>query len=134
MKDEKFKTIVVVGAGKTGMDAALFLLDQAVDPRQIRWIIPNDAWLLDRDQIQPGRTLDFFVAPFQPILASHTTDEVFHSLESDQRLLRLDSDIWPTKYRCATVDRRELQRACFAGRVCRKTGVKRPALWISVTW
>ena len=37
------------------MDAALFLLDQGVHPDHITWIMSNDAWLLDRAQIQPGQ-------------------------------------------------------------------------------
>lgn len=34
---------VVVGAGKTGMDACIWLLEQGVDPDQIRWIMPRDS-------------------------------------------------------------------------------------------
>ncbi len=45
---------VVIGAGKTGMDACLWLLAQGVDPDSIRWIMPRDSWLLNRANIQPG--------------------------------------------------------------------------------
>lgn len=38
---------VVIGGGKTGIDACLWLLDKGVDPERIRWIMPRDAWLLD---------------------------------------------------------------------------------------
>jgi hypothetical protein len=38
----------VVGSGKTGMDACLWLLQNGVAPSRIRWIMPRDAWLLDR--------------------------------------------------------------------------------------
>jgi hypothetical protein len=48
---------VVVGAGKTGADACLWLLGNGVDPDHISWIMPRDSWYLDRAQIQPG---DFF--------------------------------------------------------------------------
>ena len=39
---------VVVGAGKTGMDACIWLLEQGVDPDQIRWVMPRDPWVLGR--------------------------------------------------------------------------------------
>ena len=45
---------VVLGAGKTGIDAVLFLLSQNVDPDNITWIMPNDAWLFNRDGLQPS--------------------------------------------------------------------------------
>jgi hypothetical protein len=45
---------VVVGSGKTGIDACLWLLEQGVGPERIRWIMPRDAWLLDRAKISRG--------------------------------------------------------------------------------
>ena len=45
---------VVIGAGKTGIDACLWLLDSGTDPAQIRWIMPRDSWLYDRASFQPG--------------------------------------------------------------------------------
>ena len=40
---------VVLGAGKTGIDAVLFLISQNVNPDKILWIMPNDAWFMVRD-------------------------------------------------------------------------------------
>ena len=48
-----FEKYVVLGAGKTGIDAVLFLMNQNVDPDKIIWIMPNDAWYLNRDGLQP---------------------------------------------------------------------------------
>ena len=53
----QYADYVVIGAGKTGMDACLFLLNNKVDPDRIRWIMPRDSWLLDRADIQPGKLL-----------------------------------------------------------------------------
>ena len=39
---------VVIGAGKTGMDAALHLLDSGVDSDNITWIISQDCWYSNR--------------------------------------------------------------------------------------
>ena len=45
---------VVLGAGKTGIDAILFLLNQNVKEDKIVWVMPNDAWLLNRDILNPS--------------------------------------------------------------------------------
>ena len=44
---------IILGAGKTGIDAVLFLMNQNVSAERIIWIMPNDAWFLKRDTIQP---------------------------------------------------------------------------------
>ena len=44
----------IVGAGKTGMDACLWLLRQGVAADKLTWIMPRNSWLLDRADIQPG--------------------------------------------------------------------------------
>lgn len=44
---------VVLGAGKTAVDACLWLLDNGVDPDRIQWVRARDAWFLDRAGFQP---------------------------------------------------------------------------------
>ncbi len=102
---------VVIGAGKTGIDAVLFLLSNQVDPESITWVVPNDAWMLDRDRIQPGSFAKF--SPLgQPelIINAQNLNQLFSNIEASDGLFRLDKDVWPTKYRCATVDRNELEQ------------------------
>jgi len=86
----------VIGAGKTGADACLWLLRNGVDPDQIRWIMPRDSWYIDRKTIQPG---DFFEG---------TAERFIARLEADGILLRLSTDVEPTMYRCSTVTQDEL--------------------------
>ena len=45
---------VVIGAGKTGMDACLWLLENGADPDSIRWVMPRDYWWINRATYQPG--------------------------------------------------------------------------------
>src|SRR4051794_33860353 len=45
---------VIVGGGKTALDAACWLLDQGTSPDDICWIRPRDSWLLNRAYFQPG--------------------------------------------------------------------------------
>jgi hypothetical protein len=40
---------IIFGAGKTGMDACNHLMRKGVDPKAIRWIVPNDSLIIDRD-------------------------------------------------------------------------------------
>ena len=65
---------VIVGAGKTGLDAILFLLGNQIDPGRITWIISQDAWFLNRAEIQPKRIADLMTDQLR--ICSVTTDEV----------------------------------------------------------
>jgi hypothetical protein len=99
---------VVIGAGKTGTDSILFLLDHGASPDRIQWIVPNDAWLWDRATVQPGGCLDTIVALVQSIADAADIDSVFLQLERQGIVCRIDTQSLPTKWRCSTIDRREL--------------------------
>lgn len=106
---------VVVGAGKTGMDAILWLLDAGAAADDITWIVPRDSWVLDRATIQPG--LDFFESTvggfaLQLEAAAQATSvaDLFERLEETGQLLRVDTAVRPTMYRCATVSQAELEQ------------------------
>ena len=45
---------LIVGGGKTGIDAVLYLLDHGLDPDKLMWIVPNDAWFFNRDRFEVG--------------------------------------------------------------------------------
>ncbi|MFE2938591.1 NAD(P)-binding protein [Streptomyces sp. NPDC059255] len=105
----------VVGAGKTGIDAVLWLLEHAVDPADITWIMPRDAWLFDRVHFQPGARFAAsnaaaVKARMRAVTRSHTVKELFQHLEECGSLLRLSPDVTPTSFRCATVTRTELEQ------------------------
>lgn len=104
---------VIVGAGKTGIDACLWLLGNGITPDRLTWIMPRDSWLLDRASIQPGpKFLERFQANFATRLgaigAADSIDDLFARLEAGGNLLRLDPTVPPTMYRCATVSQAEL--------------------------
>jgi hypothetical protein len=103
----------VVGSGKTGIDACLWLLDHGVEPSRIRWITPRDAWLLDRANFQPGlenfeRNMAYSLDQFAAIIEAASPADLFARLEARGALLRLDPHVEPTTYRCGTVSRNEL--------------------------
>ena len=106
---------VVVGAGKTGIDACLWLVGQGIAPDRLTWIMPRDSWLLDRATIQPGplfadRIKANFTAQLQAIAEAASLEDLFARLENAGVLLRLDPAIRPTMYRCATVTYAELEQ------------------------
>jgi hypothetical protein len=106
---------VIVGAGKTGIDACLWLLRNGIQPERLTWIMPRDAWLMDRANVQPGPQ---FLQRFQACFAARLTaiegatgiEDLFDRLEDCGNLLRLDPATRPSMYRCATVSRAELQQ------------------------
>ncbi|HEY1843219.1 MAG TPA: NAD(P)-binding protein [Mycobacterium sp.] len=106
---------VIVGAGKTGIDACLWLLRNGIPPDRLTWIMPRDSWLMDRANIQPGpQFLERFQAGFAQRLvaieAATSVADLFERLEACGNLLRLDPTVEPTMYRCANVTRTELEQ------------------------
>jgi hypothetical protein len=111
--DRSYACYTVVGSGKTGIDACLWLLAQGVAPSRIRWIMPRDAWLLDRANFQPGlenfeRSMGYSLSQFGCIIEASSPADLFARLEAKGALLRLDPRVEPTTYRCCTVSRDEL--------------------------
>lgn len=104
---------VVVGSGKTGIDACLWLLEQGVDPDHIRWIMPRDPWLQDRANIQSGE--EFFTNTWgnmtrelEAVAAAEDVQDLMLRLESAGVFLRIDTQIQPTVYHGAIVSKAEL--------------------------
>jgi hypothetical protein len=103
---------VVIGGGKTGLDACLWLLEQRVDPDDITWVISRDAWWLDRENTQTH--IDFFdqtmgtqAAMMESIAAASDKDDMFDRLEACGYFLRLHDEVRPTMFHGATISRAE---------------------------
>ena len=105
----------VIGAGKTGMDACLWLLRHGVEPAGISWVMPRDSWLLDRARIQPGPEFAPAIAAgfgglAQSVAGATSIEDLFDRLNACGQLLRFDESVRPTMYRCATVSLAELEQ------------------------
>lgn len=112
--DKGAPAYVVIGAGKTGIDACLWLLAMGVDPDRITWVMPRDSWMLDRTNIQPGPdyfedTVGGFARQAEASALATSIDDLFDRLEKAGQLMRLDPSVRPTMYHCATVTRTELE-------------------------
>lgn len=106
---EPWSSYVIVGAGKTGIDAILFLLKMGIDPDHIEWIMPNDSWLDNRKNTTPGQ-ITKGLYHLKDWVKGNSLEEVFLNREQVGEVFRLDPSIWPTKYKCATVDEEEFEQ------------------------
>jgi NAD(P)-binding Rossmann-like domain len=118
---------VIVGGGKTALDAICWLLDRGTDPDVITWIRPRDSWVLNREFFQPGTTRTFagVVLELEAMVASESVEEVFERLEADDVMLRTDRTVVPTMMKGGTVSLGELAQLRRVENVVRLGHVKR---------
>jgi hypothetical protein len=111
--DSRPERFVIVGGGKTALDACVFLLEQGVSPTAIRWVRPRDAWWMDRKFQQPHTLVaDLYRGASLQIEAmaeARSVDELFARLESEGIFFRLDPNIVPRMFRGAVVSQSELR-------------------------
>jgi hypothetical protein len=104
---------VIVGGGKTALDACVWLLEHGVGAEHIRWIRPREAWWMNRKFQQPHTLLpDFYrgvAAQIEAMAEAESVAAILARLESDEVLLRLDPGIVPTMFRGALVSEAELR-------------------------
>jgi hypothetical protein len=123
-------TFVVIGAGKTGMDSCLWLLENKVDPANICWIVPRDFWMLNRAFRQPGadffhRTMGGMVTQFEAVLDAQSVDDLFVRMEACGLMLRLDPAVTPPAFHCAVLSEGEREALRRVRNVVRLGRVKR---------
>ena len=102
----------ILGAGKTAVDACIWLLDNDVQPDRIRWVRPRDAWFYDRSHFQPleqvGAIMEGNALDVEAGAEATDIDNLFERLEASERLTRIDP-AWPaTMYRGTMLSAREL--------------------------
>lgn len=103
---------VVIGAGKTALDACVWLLSQGVAASAIQWVKPREGWWLNRRYHQPHERLPDFYAglglQLQAMAQADSVDDVFARLESDGFFVRVDTAATPTMCHGAIVSETEL--------------------------
>jgi len=115
---------VILGAGKTAMDAVIWLIQNGVDPDCISWVRPRESWLWNREYVQPGE--DFFEAVVELQTALLTTaEDAADSADLMRRMadkgyyLRIDPDVEPTMFHYAIISRGEIDLLRKVRRVIR---------------
>ncbi len=103
---------VIIGAGKTAMDACVWLLENGVDPGDIQWIKPREAWLLNRSYFQPGelvgRLFEGLALQMESAARATSIDDLFDRLEAAEQFRRVDRSVRPTMFKIATIGDWEL--------------------------
>ena len=104
----------VIGAGKTGIDTCLWLLERGVSPERIRWISPRDGWLLDRRNAQTD--VEFFddsigavARQMRALSEAEDVNDLFLRLEQAGVFLRFDPNVMPSMFHGATISQMELE-------------------------
>jgi hypothetical protein len=120
---------VILGAGKTAMDACVWLLEQGVDPDEITWVKPREPWVTDRGAIQPRDKVGDFIKGYAASVeaSAHATSirDLFERLEAGGSLHRIDAGVDPTMFRGSLLSEHErtqlrsIENVVRAGRVRR---------------
>ena len=121
---------VVIGGGKTGIDAVIWLLENHVDPDAIHWVRPREAWLLRRETTQPDgqffeATMGAQAAQMEAIASSESIDDVFDRVEAAGIFTRIDPELRPTMFHGATISEPELEQLRRVKNVIRKGRIQR---------
>lgn len=103
----------IVGAGKTAMDAALWLLAQGVPPAAIHWVMPRDSWIVNRLSAQPGdkffmQSIGGMVQQMRALAEATDVDDLFLRLEACGQMLRIDRSQTPRMFHYATLSEGEV--------------------------
>ncbi|WP_137872859.1 NAD(P)-binding protein [Rhodococcus sp. Q] len=103
---------VIVGAGKTAMDACVWLLGVGVEPERIRWVKPRESWLLNRYFVQGddlvGNLVEGGARQMQAAANAASLADLFRRLEESRILLRVDERATPTMFKMPTSSTAEI--------------------------
>jgi len=102
MRQNKY---VVLGAGKTGMDAVVYLQrTMKIDPVDIAWVISQDVWMSSLNGGGSPKSHSI-------LLLKYDNDTQKAALEGEEQgsIVRLDQDIMPTVFKFPLVSNEELK-------------------------
>ena len=107
------RRFVVLGAGKTAMDACIWLLQSGTPADAITWVMPRDSWVVNRLGTQNGP--EFFneaiggqADQMQAFAEARSIDDLYLRLEACGALLRIDRERMPTMFHLATLSEAEV--------------------------
>lgn len=105
---------VIIGAGKTAMDAAIWLLGAGVPADRIGWVMPRDSWLINRKTAQPGAeffhdSIGAYASRIEAFATAPDTEALFDQLEATGNMLRIDRSVRPRMFHYATISTGEAE-------------------------
>jgi hypothetical protein len=109
---ERPERFVIIGAGKTALDACVWLLEQGVSASAIQWIRPREAWWTNRRFFQPHEQLPQFyrgmAIQFEAAAQAASVQDLFARIEAQGLFLRIDAGRAATMFRGAVISEAEL--------------------------
>jgi NAD(P)-binding Rossmann-like domain len=127
--DKRPNNFCILGAGKTAMDAAVWLLNSGATPERIHWVMPRDSWLVNRITTQPG--IEFFehsiggiVRQLKALAEANSVNNLFERLEDCGQMLRIDTHQTPSMFHYATMSEGEVALLRQISQVIRKGRVQ----------
>ncbi len=105
---------VVLGAGKTAMDACVWLLEHGVDTQRLVWVVPRDGWMINRATTQCQdtyfhSTVEALAAQMEATAAANSAEDFADRMEAAGVWLRLDPNHRPAFFHGATISEHELK-------------------------
>jgi NAD(P)-binding Rossmann-like domain len=107
------RRFVVLGGGKTAMDACVWLLQSGTPADAITWVVPRDSWVINRLGTQNGP--EFFDAAIggqanqmQAFAEARSIDDLYLRLEACGTMLRIDRSRTPSMFHLATLSEAEV--------------------------
>jgi hypothetical protein len=115
----------ILGAGKTAMDAAVWLLQCGAPQASISWVVPRDSWVVNRLCTQPGeefftQSIGGLVQQMKALAEATSVDDLFERLEAAGQMLRIDRKQTPRMFHYATLSEGEVQMLRQVRHVIRK--------------
>lgn len=103
----------ILGAGKTAMDACTWLTENGVAPERIRWVRPQDVWMVDRVAVQPHDlavgSMEALARWVESLARAESVPDLYRRLEENSDLIRLDPEVEPTAFRGPILTRAEIE-------------------------
>ncbi len=126
---ERADGYVIIGAGKTAMDACVWLLDMGVPPGDIRWIKPRESWLQNRAFSQGGELVgtlfEGISLQVEAAAQAQSQSDLFARLSAAAQLLRVDESVAPTMFKAPTASTGEIEQLRSISNVVRLGRVRR---------
>lgn len=105
---------VVIGAGKTALDACTWLLENGAAPADIRWIKPREGWFINRRFAQGGELVgtlfEGLSLQLEAAAQASSLDDLIARLEAFEQFFRVDPRVPPTMYRGPTISFAEVEQ------------------------
>ena len=119
-----WKRYVIIGGGKTGIDAVLFLLDNNVAPEKVLWIVPNAYWLLNREFTTTDMIAQRFMEVMDCVSSADNAKDLYTRWEKLGWVMRIDESVEATALKGASASVEEVQRLKLVRNVVREGRIR----------